>query len=136
MATNATLKWTDGLQFVARAGDGPGVILDSSDGGSGISPMELVLIGIGGCTAMDVISILKKKRAHVTDFEVNLSGEHAGEHPKRYTKIHIEYVVYGKNIKPKDVARAIELSETRYCSAIASVNATLSSSYRIVEIKD
>lgn len=133
MTVTATLKWTGGLQFVGRAENSPAVVLDSHDGGSGPSPMELLLLGIGGCTAMDVISILQKKRAQVDGLEVNLSGERAEEHPKRYTKIHIEYVVYGKEIKPADVERAIELSETKYCSARASVNAELSSSYRIVE---
>ncbi len=133
MTVTATLKWIDGLQFVGRVGNGPAVVLDSHEGGSGPSPMELLLLGIGGCTAMDVISILQKKRAQVSGLEINLSGERAEEHPKRYTKVHIEYVVYGKEIKPADVERAIELSETKYCSAMASVNAELSSSYRIVE---
>ncbi len=134
MSTNATLKWTDGLQFVGRAGDGPAVVLDSHDGGSGASPMELVLLGLGGCTAMDVISILEKKRAHVTGFEINLSGERAEEHPRRYTAIHLEYVVYGKGIKPNDVERSIQLSEEKYCGARASLNASFSSSFRIVEV--
>lgn len=133
MSVTATLKWTDGLQFVGRAGDGPAVVLDSHDGGSGASPMELVLLGLGGCTAMDVISILQKKRAHVTGFEINLSGERAEEHPKRYVGIHLEYVVYGKDIKPNDVERSIQLSEEKYCSVRASLNASFSSSFRIVE---
>jgi len=133
MATKAHLVWTNELQFIARVGDGPAVVMDSHDGGSGSSPMELVLMGLGGCTAMDVISILKKKRANVTRFELYLSGERAEEHPRRYTDIHIEYVFYGKGIKPKDVARSIELSEEKYCGARASLNANITSSYRIEE---
>jgi putative redox protein len=141
MANKAQLRWTDGLQFIGRAGNeqgghGPAVVLDSHDGGSGASPMELLLMGLGGCTAMDVISILQKKRVYVTGFEINLSGERAEEHPRRYTDIHIEYVVYGKRIKPRDVERSIELSEEKYCSARASLNANLTSSYLIVEVEE
>ena len=134
MHINAQLKWTDGMQFVARAGNGPAVVIDSSDGGSGSSPMELVIIGVAGCTAIDVIMILQKKRVDVTDFLINISGERAEEHPKRYTKIHIEYVLYGKDIKPKAVEQAIQLSETKYCSASASLNAAVESAFRIVDI--
>jgi putative redox protein len=121
------------MQFVARAGDGPGVVLDSSDGGSGPSPMELVLIGVAGCTAIDVIMIMQKKRVHIIDFKVNISGERADEHPKRYTKIHIEYVLSGRDIKPNAVEQAIQLSEEKYCSASASLNAEIGSSYKIIE---
>ena len=133
MAIQAHLKWTDELQFVARAGQGPAVIIDSSEGGSGVSPMQMVLIGIAGCTAIDVIMIMKKKRANITRFEVNIVGENAESHPKRYTHIQIEYVLYGKNIKPKGVEQAIELSEEKFCSAMASLNAEFEHTYRIIE---
>ncbi len=133
MTISAQLNWTDGMQFVARAGDGPAVVLDSSDGGSGPSPMELVLIGVAGCTAIDVIMIMQKKRADVMNFQVNITGERAADHPKRYTNIHIEYVLSGRDIKPNAVAQAIQLSEEKYCSASASLNADIDSSYRIVE---
>jgi len=133
MATQATLKWTNGLQFLARAENGPAVVLDTPDGKGGPTPMEMVLMGVAGCTAMDVISILTKKRQDVHNFEVNVSGQQVDEYPKRYSDIAIEYVVYGKAIDPKAVERAIALSTTKYCSAIASVNATISNSYRIVE---
>ncbi len=133
MTISAQLNWTDGMQFVARAGDGPAVILDSSDTGSGPSPMELVLIGVAGCTAIDVIMIMQKKRVDIIDFKVNISGERADEHPKQYTKIHIEYVLSGRDIKPNAVEQAIQLSEEKYCSASASLNAEIDSSYRIIE---
>lgn len=133
MTISAQLNWTDGMQFIARAGNGPAVILDSSDGGSGASPMELVLIGVAGCTAIDVIMIMQKKRADIVDFEVNISGERADEHPKRYTNIHIEYVLHGRDIKPNAVEQAIELSEKKYCGASASLNAQIDSTYRIIE---
>ena len=133
MTISAQLNWTDGMQFVARAGDGPGVVLDSSDGGSGPSPMELVLIGVAGCTAIDVIMIMQKKRVDIIDFKVNISGERADEHPKRYTKIHIEFVLCGRDIKPNAVEQAIQLSEEKYCSASASLTADIHSSYKIIE---
>ena len=123
------------MQFVARADDRPALVIDNKDGGSGAGPMQLVLVGVAGCTAMDVIHVMRKKRANVADFHVNISGERAETHPKRFVQIHIEYVLYGVGIKPKDVEQAISLSETKYCSAIASLNADLDHSYRIVEAK-
>ena len=133
MSTKAQLNWTDGFQFVARVENGPGLILDSHDGGSGPTPMQMVLMGVAGCTAMDVVSILKKKRTDISDLQVNISGDQAEEHPKRYTDINIEFVVHGKGVKPADVERSIELSATKYCSAMASVNANIEHTYRIVE---
>ena len=133
MAIQAQLKWTDGLQFVARAGNGPAVVIDSHDGGSGASPMELVLMGVAGCTAIDIVLIMHKKRANLAGFEINISGERADEHPRRYTSVDIEYVIYGTGIKPKAVEQAIQLSEEKYCSAMASLNAEVTHSYRIVE---
>lgn len=133
MTISAQLNWTEGLQFIARANNGPAVVIDSSDGGSGASPMELVLIGVAGCTAIDVAMIMQKKRADIVDFKVNISGERAEDHPKRYTRIQVEYVLYGRGIKPNAVEQAIELSETKYCSASASLNAQIDSTYRIVE---
>ena len=135
MPIQAQLKWTDGTQFVARADDRPALVIDNKDGGSGAGPMQLVLIGVAGCTAMDVIHVMRKKRAKVADFHVNISGERAETHPRRFTKIHIEYVLHGAGIKPKDVEQAISLSETKYCSAIASLNAEFDHSYRIIEAK-
>ena len=133
MKINAQIKWTNGMQFVARAGNGPAVVLDSGEGGSGSSPMEMVLMGVAGCSAMDVIMIMEKKRAGVTGFQVNITGERAEEHPKRYTDVHIEFVLHGTGIKPKAVEQAIQLSETKYCGAMASLNADFKTTYRIVE---
>ena len=134
MTIQAKLKWTDGLQFIARSGDGPAVVLDSSDGGSGSSPMQMVLIGVAGCTAIDIMVILTKKRIDISRFEVNISGEQAEMNPYRYTKINIEYILYGKGIKPKAVEQAIDLSANKYCSASASMNADFEHSYQIIEV--
>lgn len=131
MTIQAQVKWIDELQFVARAGSGPAVVMDASDSGGGAGPMELVLMGTAGCTAMDVITILKKKRLKVTGFKINISGERAEEYPKRYTDIHIEYVIYGTDLKPGGVKQAIDLSEKKYCGAMASLNARINCSFRI-----
>jgi putative redox protein len=94
--------------------------------------MEMVLMGVAGCSAIDVIMIMEKKRAQVTDFQVNITGQRAEEYPKRYTDIHIEFVLHGKGIKPKAVKQAIQLSATKYCGAMASLNADVKTTYRIV----
>ena len=133
MEMKATLKWVDNMQIVARSGNGPAIIMDNIERGSGPTPMQLLLMGVAGCTAMDVVSIMKKKRAGMTGLEVNISGERAEDHPKRYTKINMEFVFTGNAIKPKDAERSIELSITKYCSAVASLNATVEHTYHIVE---
>ncbi len=133
MGVKAKVRWTEAYQFVARAGNGPSVVMDSSEGKSGPAPMEMLLMGVAGCTAMDVLSIMQKKRAILSGLEVNITGEAAEEHPKRYTKIHLEYVLYGRDISSKATEKAIELSRSKYCSAMASLNASLEYSYRIVE---
>ena len=133
MSVSAQMKWIDGLQFVGRVGNGPAIILDNPEGGSGPSPMPVVLMGIAGCSGMDVVSILKKKRSTFNDLKINITGDRAEDHPKRYTNIHLEFLVYGKGIKPKDVERAVELSVTKYCGAIGSINAEVDYSYRILE---
>jgi putative redox protein len=133
MAIRVHLKRTDGLQFVARSGNGPAVVIDSSEGGSGASPMQLLLMGIAGCTAIDIAVIIEKKRVRMSRFEIMITGNQAEDHPKRYTKISIEYLIYGKGIKPGAVEQAIELSQKKYCSAMASLNAEFEHSYQIIE---
>ena len=133
MALNAKVKWTNGLQFVARTGDGPAVVLDTHDGGGGPTPMEMVLMGAAGCTAMDVISIMKKKRAAINRFEVAIDGDQAEEYPKRYTAIRFTYIIYGQGINSKAMEQAIELSKNKYCSVTASLNADVAYTYEIRE---
>lgn len=133
MSIHARLNWTDGSQFVARVGNGSAIVIDTPEGGSGPTPMGILLIGVAGCTAVDVVAILKKKRVNMTGFQINITGERAEKEPKRYTNIHIEYIVTGKDVKPKALEHAIQLSEKKYCSAIASLNSTVTNSYRIVE---
>lgn len=127
--TNAHITWVQDMQFVASGDTGHAVVMDASKEGGGYgsasSPMEVLLMGVLGCTAMDVISILKKMRQPVQGFKVFATGERATEHPKKYTHIHLEYVAYG-DVDPVSLARAVELSEARYCGAMATVRGTAS----------
>ncbi len=133
----AIVKHIQGVTFAGKADTGHWVMMDGPArlGGSdaGARPKELVLIGLGGCTASDVANILQKKRVPFEDLEVLLHADAAEDPPQVYTKIHIEYVVYGENINPADVERAIELSTTKYCSVSAMLRASveLTHSYTI-----
>lgn len=120
---DARLVWQEGLRFEATSGSGRTVIVDSpkQEGFQGPSPMELVLIGIGGCMAMDVISILQKMKQPVTGLEVRLHGEHNPDHPRYYTNVELTFVVRGAGVERARVERAIELSRTTYCSAVNSL---------------
>lgn len=139
MATKTVeLKQVQGITFAAKAGSNHWVIMDNHNpqfGGSsaGSTPKELVLMGLAGCTASDVIPILKKKRSPVMGFEIFVTGKEREEHPRIFTEIHMEYVVYGDGVDASDVERAIELSTTKYCSvsAILKASATLTHSFRI-----
>ncbi len=135
----AYIKLLDGMTFSGITDSGSWVMMDAApeSGGRGgaTKPKELLLLGLGGCTAMDVVSILKKKRVDLKNFEVNIQTEMTEEHPQVFTKFNIEYVFYGNNIKPQDVERAIELSQTKYCgvSAMYKSFAEITHTYRIVE---
>jgi putative redox protein len=119
----AKATWKSGLSFDGTASSGfvlpMGSSIESGGAEDGFRPMELLAIGLVGCTGMDVISILKKKRQEVTAFEVKVHAVRATTDPKIFTEMEIEYVVTGKAIDPKAVERAVELSETKYCSAQA-----------------
>ena len=121
----AKVTWKEDLTFIGTADSGFNIQIDmkKAAGGndSGLTPMELLAIGVAGCTAMDVISILTKKRQDVTQFEVQVHAQRADEYPKKFTAMNIEYVVTGKQVDPEALARAVELSEEKYCSAIASL---------------
>lgn len=119
----ATITMEKGMTFAASASSGFTVQMGASPsvGGDndGFRPMELLLMGLGCCTAMDVISILRKKRQAITGFDVLLDAEQAEDHPHVFTQITIKYLLRGKEIDPKAVERSIELSETKYCPAQA-----------------
>jgi putative redox protein len=128
------------MQFNGTADSGHVVTLDAaaSVGGQnlGFRPTELLLISLAGCTAMDVISILRKKRQDVTGLEVRTDGKRADDHPKVYTDITIEYIVSGRGVDPAAVERAIQLSSETYCTVEGMLKkaATITTSYRIVEV--
>ena len=123
--TNAKVRFIDGMKFIGTADSGHDVVMDgpSEHGGSDSAarPMELLLIGLGGCTGMDAISILRKKKQPVEGFEMNISGTRAEDHPMRYTDIQIEFVVKGKGVDEKAVKRAVDLSMEKYCSVKATL---------------
>ena len=137
MTAQATLE--KGMHFDALSGSGHHVTLDADEHGGGenrgFRPMELLLVGLAGCTGMDVISILRKKRQQVTGYEVHVTGVRAEEHPMVFVEITVEHIVTGHHIQPEAVARAIELSEERYCGAGAMLGkvAHLTHTSRIVE---
>jgi len=135
----ATVTLDHGMTFTGTANSGFPVQMDASSAGggdeNGVRPMELFLIGLGGCTGMDVVSILRKKRQDVTGFEIKLDAKQTKGHPPVFTRITVHYIIRGKNVDPKAVARSIELSETKYCPARAILGATaeIAHTYEIVE---
>lgn len=117
----ARVQWLDGRAFVGESGSGHAVVMDGApeSGGRniGIRPMEMLLIGLGGCTAFDVVMILERMREKVTGLDIALEGERAAEDPKVFTHVKIIYKVTGRNLKPANVERAVHLSAEKYCSA-------------------
>jgi putative redox protein len=126
--------------FVGESGSGHAVVMDGAPEGGGrnlgFRPMELVLLGTGGCTAYDVVSILRKQRQDIVDVAAEMSAERADSDPKVFTKIHIHFVVKGRGLKEAQVARAIELSAEKYCSASIMLRKTaeITHDFEIVEV--
>jgi putative redox protein len=136
----ALVRWTRKRQFVSTDGAGHSVVMDAKPEyrgeGSGIRPMELLLHGLAGCTGMDVISILEKKRQDVRGIEIRVTGhQRTDQYPKIYTRIEVEYVVEGFGVKPDAVARAVELSEEKYCTVKGMLGPQVEvvTSYSVVE---
>lgn len=135
----ARVKLVEGMTFVAESGSGHSVVLDAAPdvGGRdlGARPMEMVLMGAGGCSAIDVVHILRKARQDLVDCVVELDTERAAEDPKVFTRIHLHYVVTGRDLNPAQVERAIKLSKEKYCSAtiMLAKTAEVTSDYEIRE---
>jgi putative redox protein len=129
------------MTFSGNAGGGFSVKMDASPavGGddSGFRPMQLLLVSLGGCTGMDILSILRKKRQDVTGFEIHLDARQAEEHPRIFTHINISYIIQGRGIRSGAVERAIELSETKYCPAQAMLakSAAMEHTFEIIEVE-
>lgn len=135
------VRWAGERQFLAESGSGHTVVMDGppEHGGRnlGIRPMEMLLLGLGGCSNFDVINILQKSRQAVEDCEVFLEAERADTEPKVFTKIHLHFVVKGRNLKEAQVKRAIDLSAEKYCSAsimLAKAGVAVSHDYEIVDL--
>jgi putative redox protein len=124
----ARVKWIEGIAFVGEAESGHAVVMDGAPAAGGRNlgprPMEMLLLGAGGCSSIDVIMILKKSRQAVSDCYVELEAERAETDPKVFTKIHMHFVVKGKDIKPEAVEKAVKLSAEKYCSASIMLGAT------------
>jgi putative redox protein len=125
---SVSVTWKEKLTFEGKNSRGFTLPLDTNkdSGGddNGFRPMELLIMGLAGCSGMDVISILQKKKQPVSGFEVRVNGDRASEHPRVYTHIEIEYCVEGKGVDPAAVERAVELSQTKYCAAFATLSKT------------
>lgn len=135
-AVEAQVNWLEGRRLVGKASSGHAIVVDGGVDKIAPSPMELVLIGMAGCTAMDVLGVLEKKRQTVAGLHVIAHAERADEHPRVYTAIELEYVVRGHGVKPKAVEDAIRLSMDRYCSvsAMLSKTAQVATRFRIEEV--
>ncbi len=136
----ARIKWVEGVTMLGESGSGHAVVMDGPPdfGGRnlGVRPMEMLLIGMGGCTQFDVLLILRKARQEVTDCVVELEAERASEDPKVFTRIHAHFVVSGRGLKEKQVERAIRLSAETYCSAsiMLGANAEISHDFEIRDV--
>lgn len=137
MTKNVTLNWLQKKQFIGTDSSKHSVVISSQDeeNGIGMSPSELLLLSLASCSAYDVVGILEKKRSRLTGMTVNVAGENAADPPWPYVRITMEFVLRGKGLKEKDVAQAIHLSETRYCSVAATIRpaAEIITSYQIIE---
>jgi putative redox protein len=122
------IKWLDHMSFVGESDSGHSVVMDGApDAGGrnlGVRPMEMLLLGLGGCTAFDVVSILRKSRQQMAACEVEIEAERAGEIPKVFTKIHLHFIVSGKDLDESKVAKAVALSADKYCSATRMLEKT------------
>lgn len=137
----ARIKWVQDAMFLGESGSGHSVIMDGPEdhGGRnlGVRPMEMLLMGLGGCTSFDVMSILKKSRQNVVDCVAQLEAERADEIPSVFTKIHVHFVVKGYNLKDAQVKRAVALSAEKYCSAsimLEKGGVEITHDYEIVEM--
>jgi putative redox protein len=136
---HATLHYVHGLQFVGSSSSGHAIVMDADTevGGDNTAPrpMDLLLVGIGGCSGMDIVSILKKKKQDITGIEIIVKGEQADTYPKKFTDIALEFIIKGKGISEEAVKRSIELSMNKYCSVKASLegSAKVRFSYKIIQ---
>lgn len=133
---NATVQYAGDEFFIGTTPSGHAQTIDTNgDRKAAPTPMEMLLVSVAGCTAADVISILHKKRQDVTEYRVDIEGERAEEHPRKYVRFHINHIVHGRGVSEKAVADAIKLSEEKYCSVAATVQPTakITTTFQIIE---
>jgi putative redox protein len=131
-----TIRHAGDELFIGTSHSNHSITVDTKgDNKTAPSPVELLLIAVGSCTAVDVISILEKQRQQVTEYKVEVTGERRAEHPRAFTKIHVHHIVYGRDVSPQAVERAVQLSDEKYCSVAATVRPTaeITTSFEIVE---
>ena len=136
---NTNLTWAGGAAFIGASENGRTIVIDGPPEGGGRDlgprPMETLLLGMGACTAYDVLSILKKSRSLISDCKIEMSSKRAGDHPKVFTEIHVHFIITGDNLKDTQVERAINLSAEKYCSASIMLGKTAKITHTY-EIKD
>lgn len=137
----ATVKWVDGMMFLGESGSGHTAIMDGApeNGGRnmGIRPMEMLLLGLGGCSSFDVVQILQKGRNDLVDCRAELSAERADAVPAIFTKIHVHFVITGRDLKPAVVERAVKLSAEKYCSAsimLGNAGVEITHDFEVIEV--
>jgi putative redox protein len=123
--STAIVRWIGGKQFVGTDSTNHSVVISTPDEGIGMKPSELLLVALASCTAVDVVEILAKKRMPLGSLEISVSSEQDPDPPWTFRKIHIKYRLRGKTLTEKDVAKAIKLSEEKYCSVAATIRATV-----------
>ena len=137
--TTARISWVDGALFVAEAGSGHTITMDGAPdvGGRNLAsrPMEVLLMGMGGCTAIDVVSMLKKQRQDIEGIEVSMVAERADDFPKVYTSVRLVYTVRGRKLNKALVERAVDLSDEKYCSATAMFKKTAQVTHEVVLVE-
>lgn len=131
----ARVKWVEGMTFLGESASGHQLLMDGHAGDKAPSPMELVLMATGGCSSIDVVSILQKGRYEVTDCEVKLTSERREEAPRIFTHINLHFIVTGKNLKEAAVSRAVDLSAEKYCSVALMLGKAvdITHSYEVIE---
>lgn len=136
MSMKTRVKWIDGMAFMGESGTGHALVMDGAPeyGGKNLGPrpLEMLLLGLGGCTAFDVVMILQKGRQPIEDCQVEIEAERAEDHPKIFTKIHMRYLVKGRGLSAEAVNRAVELSVEKYCSATHIINKTAAMTHEVV----
>jgi len=136
---NISVKWIDGLLMVGKSDSGHAIVMDGppeiGGGNLGVRPMEMLLLGMAGCTMIDVVSTLNKMREDVADCQTQLRADRGEEHPKVFTNIHVHFILRGKQLNPSKVDKAIKLSAEKYCSASIMIGktATITHDYEIIE---